>query len=84
MAHADELSDLLRGINCHVNLIRYNSVVEFYYKGSEEDRAQAFHNQLLRRGINTTLRKEQGRDIDAACGQLRSKKKNKKLLKSTS
>jgi len=74
--HADELSNLLRGINCHVNLIRYNSVVEFYYKGSRESRATAFHQQLVKRGINATLRKEQGSDIDAACGQLRSKKIN--------
>jgi len=74
LEHADELSDLLRGINCHVNLIRYNSVEEFFYKGSREDRAQAFSNRLTKRGINATLRKEQGSDIDAACGQLRSKK----------
>lgn len=72
--HADELSDLLRGINCYVNLIRYNRVKEFAYDGSTEDRAQAFHSRLLKRGINTTLRKEKGSDIDAACGQLRSKK----------
>lgn len=77
LEHADELSNLLRGINCHVNLIRYNSVAEFFYKGSQEDRAQAFNNRLTKRGINTTLRKEQGSDIDAACGQLRSKKQKK-------
>ena len=71
--HADELSDLLRGINCHVNLIRYNTVTEFFYRGSKESRASAFHQRLVKRGINTTLRKEQGSDIDAACGQLRSK-----------
>lgn len=75
--HADELSDLLRGINCHVNLIRYNTVQEFYYKGSVEERALAFQKRLVKRGINSTLRKEQGSDIDAACGQLRSKKNNK-------
>jgi 23S rRNA (adenine2503-C2)-methyltransferase len=76
--HANELSDLIRGINCHVNLIRYNTVEEFYYKGSNENRAQAFHNQLTKRGINATLRREQGSDIDAACGQLRSKKSKQK------
>lgn len=76
ITHANELSDLLRGINCHVNLIRYNSVEEFFYKGSRENRAMAFHSQLIKRGINATLRKEQGSDIDAACGQLRSKKMN--------
>jgi len=77
LEHADELSNLLRGINCHVNLIRYNSVAEFFYKGSREDRAQAFNDRLTKRGINSTLRKEQGSDIDAACGQLRSKKQKK-------
>lgn len=74
--HANELSDLLRGINCYVNLIRYNTVTEFSYIGSSEDRATTFHKQLLARGITATLRKEKGGDIDAACGQLRSKKGN--------
>jgi 23S rRNA (adenine2503-C2)-methyltransferase len=74
LKHADELSNLLRGINCYVNLIRYNYVNEFNYKGSTELRANNFHQRLLKRGINATLRKEQGSDIDAACGQLRSKK----------
>jgi 23S rRNA (adenine2503-C2)-methyltransferase len=71
---ANELSDLLRGINCYVNLIPYNSVKEFQYKGSSIKKAIAFKNQLLKRGINVTLRKEKGADIDAACGQLRSEK----------
>ncbi len=71
--HANELSDLLRGMNCYVNLIRYNSVKEFDYKGSSDKRADNFYKQLQNRGINTTLRREKGSDIDAACGQLRSK-----------
>lgn len=71
---ADQLSDLIRGLNCHVNLIRYNTVQEFYYQGSENERATNFYNQLKKRGINATLRREQGSDIDAACGQLRGKK----------
>lgn len=75
--HANELSDLIRGINCHVNLIRYNTVEEFYYQGSNNERANNFHRQLSKRGINATLRKEQGGDIDAACGQLRGKKESK-------
>lgn len=72
--HANELADLLRGLNCYVNLIRYNAVKEFTYKGSSEEKAKKFHKRLLDRGITATLRKEQGSDIDAACGQLRSKK----------
>lgn len=75
--HANELSDLLRGLNCYVNLIRYNTVSEFSYKGSSEERAKQFHQRLLDRGITATLRREKGSDIDAACGQLRSKKINK-------
>ena len=71
--HANELSDLLRGINCYVNLIRYNDVKEFNLQGSSDDRANTFFMKLKSRGINTTLRREKGGDIDAACGQLRSK-----------
>ena len=77
MHHANALSDLVRGINCYVNLIRYNTVKELPYKGSSEDRATAFYMQLLKRGIQATLRKEKGGDIDAACGQLRAKNKKK-------
>ncbi len=73
--HANLLSDKIRGINAYVNLIRYNPVLEFSYKPSQEEDAQAFHAQLLKRGINATLRKERGSDIDAACGQLRTKVK---------
>ncbi len=77
ISHANALSDKIRGINAYVNLIRYNPVLEFHYRPSKEDDAQAFHQQLLKRGINATLRKERGSDIDAACGQLRTKVKNK-------
>jgi len=74
IAQANELSDLLRGINCYVNLIRYNEVKEFNLQGSNEVRANMFYTKLKSRGINATLRREKGSDIDAACGQLRSKK----------
>ncbi|MCF7925472.1 MAG: 23S rRNA (adenine(2503)-C(2))-methyltransferase RlmN [Candidatus Izimaplasma sp.] len=73
LKYADELSNLLRGINCYVNLIRYNPVDEFNYKGTPNDQAKAFHDRLMKRGITATLRHEKGGDIDAACGQLRSK-----------
>ncbi|MFP4286882.1 MAG: 23S rRNA (adenine(2503)-C(2))-methyltransferase RlmN [Candidatus Izemoplasmataceae bacterium] len=71
--HANQLSDLLRGLNCYVNLIRYNAVDEFSYKASQKDNAQKFYEQLKKRKIQATLRRELGSDIDAACGQLRSK-----------
>ena len=74
MQHADELSDLIRGMNAYVNLIPYNPIEEFTYKKVDKGRASAFYLQLVKRGINVTQRKEQGSDIDAACGQLRYKK----------
>ena len=74
LRHANELSDLIRGINCYVNLIPYNPVNEFSYEKTDEKRADKFYQQLIKRGINVTLRREMGSDIDAACGQLRLKK----------
>lgn len=73
LEQADALSDLLRGINGYVNLIRYNAIDEFIFKSTPHDRAKAFHDRLLKRGIQATLRREMGTDIDAACGQLRAK-----------
>lgn len=73
---ANELSDLIRGMNAYVNLIPYNPINEFNYKKTDEQTATKFYDQLIKRGINTTLRREQGSDIDAACGQLRYKKES--------
>jgi 23S rRNA (adenine2503-C2)-methyltransferase len=68
---ADELSDLIRGMNAYVNLIPYNYVKEFEFERTDMRRAMIFYDRLTKRGINAILRKEQGGDIDAACGQLR-------------
>ncbi len=70
---ADELSNLIRGLNAYVNLIPYNHVQEFGYQRTDMERAMKFYDRLVKRGINAVLRKEQGGDIDAACGQLRLK-----------
>ncbi len=70
---ADKLSDILRGINAYVNLIPYNPVTEFDHKPSPIDTQRAFYDRLMKRGIQATLREEKGADIDAACGQLRTK-----------
>jgi 23S rRNA (adenine2503-C2)-methyltransferase len=70
---AKELVKLLKGINCYVNLIRYNAVNEFTYEGTSNEQAKAFHDLLMDNRIQSTLRREKGGDIDAACGQLRSK-----------
>ncbi|MDO4187707.1 MAG: 23S rRNA (adenine(2503)-C(2))-methyltransferase RlmN [Lachnospiraceae bacterium] len=76
---ASELSSLLRGLNCHVNLIPVNPVVETGYKSPSKEAAQAFKNKLEKKSINVTIRREMGRDIDGACGQLRRRVKNQEI-----
>lgn len=69
--NALELCNLLKGILCHVNLIPINVVKERDYKKSRKERVASFKEILESRGINATVRRELGSDIDAACGQLR-------------
>lgn len=61
----------LRGIPCHVNLIPVNPVRERAYRQPDAPGVAAFQNMLEKYGINVTIRREMGRDIDGACGQLR-------------
>ena len=70
---ARELSDLIKGMNCHVNLIPVNPIKERDYVQSNEKVIMAFKNKLEKNHINVTVRREMGRDIDGACGQLRRK-----------
>lgn len=67
-----ELVKLLKGLNVYVNLIPYNEVIEAPYKRSKTEQMEAFYDTLKKNNIQVTLRKEQGHDINAACGQLRS------------
>ncbi|MDY0295506.1 MAG: radical SAM protein, partial [Acholeplasmataceae bacterium] len=69
---AEELSKVLKGLNVYVNLIPYNEVLESGYKRSKTETMEAFYDTLMKAKIQVTLRKEQGHDINAACGQLRS------------
>ena len=73
---ARELSQLIRGINCHVNLIPVNPIKERDYVQSNAKVIEAFKNKLEKAGINATVRREMGRDIDGACGQLRKRYKD--------
>ena len=68
---AKELSVLLSGLNCHVNLIPVNPIKERDFVESKAHRIQEFKNKLEKKQINVTIRREMGRDIDGACGQLR-------------
>ena len=72
--HAQELADLLGDRFVNVNLIPYNPVDEHsQYQRSEQDSVLAFYDVLKKRGLSVSVRLEHGADIDAACGQLRSK-----------
>ena len=68
---AHSLARLLNGINCHVNLIPVNPISERNYVQSTKQAVFAFKNKLEKNHINVTIRREMGRDIDGACGQLR-------------
>ena len=72
-AHAAELADRLRGMLCHVNLIPVNAVEGKAQRRSSRERIQAFMNVLEKKGINATVRRTLGSDINASCGQLRRK-----------
>ena len=72
---ARELIALVKPLNCHVNLIPVNPIKERDYVQSEEKAMKAFKNGLEKNGINVTIRREMGRDIDGACGQLRRRHK---------
>ena len=68
---AKALAGLLRGQNCHVNLIPVNPVKEKGYVQPDRTAVLDFKDKLEKYGINATIRREMGRDIDGACGQLR-------------
>jgi len=73
-AHARELVKLLRGLNCHVNLIPLNKA-RGEYLGAARKEAATFADILQKGRLNATVRRGLGSDVDAACGQLRSGKK---------
>lgn len=70
---AGRLSALAKPLNCHINLIPVNPIRERDYVQSEAGRVRAFQEKLTKNHINATVRREMGRDIDGACGQLRRK-----------
>ena len=68
---ARELSALLKHRNCHLNLIPVNPIKERDFERPDRKNALNFKNKLEKSGINVTIRREMGSDIDGACGQLR-------------
>ncbi len=75
---ADQLAKLLRGLHCHVNLIPVNPIKERDFVQSDKKVIEKFQNKLEKYQINVTIRREMGRDIDGACGQLRKRYISKK------
>ena len=70
---ATRLAALAGPVHAHVNLIPVNPIKERSFLPSDQKRIRAFQNKLEKNGINVTIRREMGRDIDGACGQLRRK-----------
>ncbi len=70
--NAKELANILKGINCYVNLIPYNETSHIEYKKSSKETIMKFYDILKKNNINVTIRKEFGSKVSAACGQLRS------------
>ena len=64
---------MVKGMNCHINLIPVNPIKERDYVQPSSERVRDFKNKLEKNGINVTIRREMGRDIDGACGQLRKR-----------
>ncbi len=71
LKEAAALSTLLKGVHGHVNLIPVNPIKERDYVQSDKKAILDFKNYLEKNGINVTIRREMGRDINGACGQLR-------------
>jgi len=77
LEHANELSHLLKGFQCHVNLIQYNQIDEVEFERASLKNLQLFQSRLSHNGIAVSLRKSRGLDKNAACGQLRQNARNK-------
>ncbi|MDD3205728.1 MAG: 23S rRNA (adenine(2503)-C(2))-methyltransferase RlmN [Lachnospiraceae bacterium] len=72
---AEQLIELVKPLHCHVNLIPVNPIEERDFVESGKHEVQEFKNKLEKNKINVTIRREMGRDIDGACGQLRRRHK---------
>ena len=69
-----EVAALASKVRAHVNLIPVNPVTETGFKSSSRESVNAFKEILEKKGVNATVRREMGRDIDGACGQLRKRR----------
>ena len=70
-SQAKELADLCKTLRCNVNLIRYNEVPGLEFKRPDNTQVKRFQDTLAKYGVNSHIRASRGRDIAAACGQLK-------------
>ena len=77
LEHANELINLVKGFQCHVNLIQYNQIDDVEFKRPSLKNLQLFQSRLSENGVAVSLRKSRGLDKNAACGQLRQNAINK-------
>ena len=68
------IEELVKGINCYINLIPYNETENIGFKRTNTIQIMRFYDILKKNNVNVTIRREFGGKISAACGQLRSKK----------
>jgi 23S rRNA (adenine2503-C2)-methyltransferase len=78
--HARMLSQIGKSLRANINLLRYNEVTGTPYQRPKADDVVVFQDVLRANGVNAHVRKSRGRDIDAACGQLRKKKEEGQLV----
>jgi 23S rRNA (adenine2503-C2)-methyltransferase len=76
--HVKELARILNGIRCRINLIRFHEIPNTQLETTDEKRLLEFKEELVAKGITTTIRASRGQDIDAACGLLSTKEMSKK------
>ena len=73
--HAKSIVNLLKGLDCRINLIRFHPIPNIPLHGCDDRKMEVFRNYLTRHGIFTTIRASRGQDIFAACGLLSTAKK---------
>ena len=78
--HARELAGHVGRLRCNINLIRYNEVAGLPFQRPRDESVRRFQSELRRRGANVHIRASRGRDIAAACGQLRHERRSARAV----
>lgn len=73
-AHAEAICRLLKGLDCHINLIRFHQIPNVPLRGATEEKMLSFRDYLTAHGLYCTIRASRGEDIEAACGLLSTKR----------